>query len=213
MRSVTRNFAVSAGGQLGDFDVALARKELEELARPMTDSALKLCEQVLEQKTLFPGDVDEVLLVGEQCRMPLFRLQLVVCATADRNDGIHDTIANNIRYGRLDASPFHDPLGIAVQAFGAPAAFLSGWTSFVAGFSGAIAASAAVLVFYLGRFAPGLAHQASRARRAFRERSRTSVRIRARHCRRGPSAHSRAAHRSRPGIFVLQRARCARCAG
>jgi hypothetical protein len=28
-------------------------------------------------------------------RMPLFRLQLVVCATADRNDGIHDAIANN----------------------------------------------------------------------------------------------------------------------
>jgi hypothetical protein len=28
------------------------------------------------------------------CRMPLFRLQLVVVATADRNDGIHDAIAN-----------------------------------------------------------------------------------------------------------------------
>ena len=29
------------------------------------------------------------------CRMPLFRLQLIVVATADRNDGIHDAIANN----------------------------------------------------------------------------------------------------------------------
>jgi hypothetical protein len=29
------------------------------------------------------------------CRMPLFRLQLIVCATADRNDGIHETIASN----------------------------------------------------------------------------------------------------------------------
>jgi hypothetical protein len=28
------------------------------------------------------------------CRMPLFRLQLVVVATADRNDGIHQSIAN-----------------------------------------------------------------------------------------------------------------------
>ncbi|GIF00469.1 hypothetical protein [Paractinoplanes rishiriensis] len=34
-------------------------------------------------------------------RMPLFRLQLVVCATADRNDGIHDAIANNYA-GALD---------------------------------------------------------------------------------------------------------------
>ena len=38
--------------------------------------------------------------------------------------------------------------------FGRVAAFLTGWTSFVAGFSGAIAASAVVLAFYLGRFFP-----------------------------------------------------------
>ncbi|MEZ5290725.1 MAG: amino acid permease [Vicinamibacterales bacterium] len=38
--------------------------------------------------------------------------------------------------------------------FGRLAAFLTGWTSFVAGFSGAIAASAVVLAFYLGRFLP-----------------------------------------------------------
>ena len=40
------------------------------------------------------------------------------------------------------------------EAFGRLAAFLSGWTSFVAGFSGAIATSAVVLASYLGRFAP-----------------------------------------------------------
>ena len=39
-------------------------------------------------------------------------------------------------------------------AFGRLAAFLTGWTSFVAGFSGAIAASAVVLAFYVGRFFP-----------------------------------------------------------
>jgi len=43
------------------------------------------------------------------------------------------------------------------EAFGPLAAFLTGWTSFVAGFSGAIATSAAVLIFYLGRFVPSLA--------------------------------------------------------
>jgi APA family basic amino acid/polyamine antiporter len=41
------------------------------------------------------------------------------------------------------------------EAFGPLAAFLTGWTSFVAGFSGAIAASAIVLTFYLERFVPG----------------------------------------------------------
>jgi APA family basic amino acid/polyamine antiporter len=42
-------------------------------------------------------------------------------------------------------------------AFGPMAAFLTGWTSFVAGFSGAIAASAVGLANYLGRFIPSAA--------------------------------------------------------
>jgi APA family basic amino acid/polyamine antiporter len=40
------------------------------------------------------------------------------------------------------------------EAFGPLAAFLTGWTSFIAGFSGAIAASAVALAEYVGRFVP-----------------------------------------------------------
>ncbi|MEQ1760170.1 MAG: amino acid permease [Vicinamibacterales bacterium] len=40
------------------------------------------------------------------------------------------------------------------EAYGPLWAFLTGWTSFIAGFSGAIATSAAVLAFYVGRFIP-----------------------------------------------------------
>ena len=40
------------------------------------------------------------------------------------------------------------------DAFGQAVAFLSGWTSFVAGFSGAIAAGAVALADYIGRFVP-----------------------------------------------------------
>ena len=43
------------------------------------------------------------------------------------------------------------------DAFGPLAAFLTGWTSFVAGFSGAIAASAVALADYVLRFFPGAA--------------------------------------------------------
>lgn len=39
-------------------------------------------------------------------------------------------------------------------AFGPLPAFLTGWTSFVAGFTGAIASSAMILAAYLGRFVP-----------------------------------------------------------
>lgn len=44
------------------------------------------------------------------------------------------------------------------DAFGPIAAFLTGWTSFIAGFSGAIAASAVALADYVVRFVPGAAH-------------------------------------------------------
>jgi basic amino acid/polyamine antiporter, APA family len=40
------------------------------------------------------------------------------------------------------------------DAYGPLAAFLTGWTSFVAGFSGAIAASAVALADYVSRFIP-----------------------------------------------------------
>jgi APA family basic amino acid/polyamine antiporter len=40
------------------------------------------------------------------------------------------------------------------------AGFLTGWTSFVAGFTGAIAANAMILVVYLDRFIPGVANEA-----------------------------------------------------
>ena len=43
------------------------------------------------------------------------------------------------------------------DAYGPMAAFLTGWTSFVAGFSGAIAAGALALAEYLGRFIPAAA--------------------------------------------------------
>jgi APA family basic amino acid/polyamine antiporter len=43
------------------------------------------------------------------------------------------------------------------DAYGRVAAFLTGWTSFVAGFSGAIAASSVALAEYIGRFVPAAA--------------------------------------------------------
>jgi APA family basic amino acid/polyamine antiporter len=44
------------------------------------------------------------------------------------------------------------------EAYGPLAGFLTGWTSFVAGFAGAIAASSVVFVLYLDRFIPGSAN-------------------------------------------------------
>jgi len=43
------------------------------------------------------------------------------------------------------------------EAYGPLAAFLTGWTSFVAGFSGAVAANAVFTTFFVGRFVPAAA--------------------------------------------------------
>jgi APA family basic amino acid/polyamine antiporter len=43
------------------------------------------------------------------------------------------------------------------EAYGPLAGFMTGWTSFVAGFAGAMAASAIFLIFVLDRFIPGVA--------------------------------------------------------
>jgi APA family basic amino acid/polyamine antiporter len=44
------------------------------------------------------------------------------------------------------------------EAYGRLAGFLTGWTSFIAGFAGAVAASAMIVPLYLERFAPGAAN-------------------------------------------------------
>ena len=51
----------------------------------------------LTTETSFVDAVDRAAFAEVQaiCRMPLFRLQLIMVATADRNDGIHDAISNN----------------------------------------------------------------------------------------------------------------------
>jgi basic amino acid/polyamine antiporter, APA family len=46
------------------------------------------------------------------------------------------------------------------EAYGGLAGFLTGWTSFVAGFSGAMAASAVFLITTVDRFVPGIANSA-----------------------------------------------------
>ena len=55
------------------------------------------------------------------------------------------------------------------ESFGRLAAFLTGWTSFVAGFSGAIAFGSVAVAGYLDRFIPGAGtRRSSRAGRSVR---------------------------------------------
>jgi len=54
-------------------ETRLTRADLEALVAPLVERTIRTCERVLKEKGLGPQDVDEVLLVGGQSRMPLVR--------------------------------------------------------------------------------------------------------------------------------------------
>lgn len=64
-------FIAAVGGQPVHLEAVLTRGELEDLARPMVERSLEPCRQALEDAELEPSDIDELLLVGGQTRMPL----------------------------------------------------------------------------------------------------------------------------------------------
>jgi molecular chaperone DnaK len=64
-------FIASKSGQPLHFSIALSRRKLEVMTKGLIDRTLGPCRQVLEDAELDIGDIDEVLLVGGQTRMPL----------------------------------------------------------------------------------------------------------------------------------------------
>jgi molecular chaperone DnaK len=66
-------YLAQAHGVPVTFESRLTREELERLVTPLVDRTLDVCREVLAAKGLGPKDVDEVLLVGGQSRMPLVR--------------------------------------------------------------------------------------------------------------------------------------------
>jgi molecular chaperone DnaK len=66
-------YLAQARGVPVTFETRLSREALEQLVAPLVDRTLDVCRRVLEAKGLGPKDVDEVLLVGGQSRMPLVR--------------------------------------------------------------------------------------------------------------------------------------------
>ena len=49
----------------------LTRARLESMARDLIERTIEICRQALEDAKLSPGEIDEVILVGGQTRMPL----------------------------------------------------------------------------------------------------------------------------------------------
>ena len=64
-------YLASVNGNPVAFETQITRTELEALVTPLVDRTIQTCGRVLSEKGLKPEDVDEVLLVGGQSRMPL----------------------------------------------------------------------------------------------------------------------------------------------
>jgi molecular chaperone DnaK len=64
-------YLASVGGTPTALDVTITRADLERLVAPLVERTVRTCARVLDDKGLGPGDVDEVILVGGQSRMPL----------------------------------------------------------------------------------------------------------------------------------------------
>jgi molecular chaperone DnaK len=64
-------FLAMKDGRPLSLDASLSRPEVVGLVEPLVDRTIEVCREVLAAKNLSTTDIDEVLLVGGQSRMPL----------------------------------------------------------------------------------------------------------------------------------------------
>jgi len=110
------------------FRTEVTRGELEELSRPLLESTRQNCRRALSDARLRAEDIDEVLLVGGQTRMPMVR-ELVrdifgkepnTEANPDEAVALGATIQAGILEGSLGSVVLLDvtPLSLGIETFG-----------------------------------------------------------------------------------------------
>jgi molecular chaperone DnaK len=69
-------FIAAKGGQPLHLVATLTRRQLEELTKELIERTLGPCKQVLEDAEIGTDEIDEILLVGGQTRMPLVQARV-----------------------------------------------------------------------------------------------------------------------------------------
>jgi molecular chaperone DnaK len=72
-----------------DVRLPLSRQQLNELTGDLVDRTFDLCDQVLAEKGLRPQDIDEIILVGGQSRMPLVQQKIHEHFGKTARKGVH----------------------------------------------------------------------------------------------------------------------------
>ncbi len=82
-------FVEEKRGKPLDIKVPLSRQQLNELTGDLVDQTFAICDRVLEEKGLRPQDIDEIILVGGQSRMPLVQEKLREHFGKSPRKGVH----------------------------------------------------------------------------------------------------------------------------
>ncbi len=72
-----------------DVRMPLSRSQLNELTADLVERTFAICDRVLEEKGLRPDQIDEVILVGGQSRMPLVQEKLLEHYGRRPRKGVH----------------------------------------------------------------------------------------------------------------------------
>ncbi len=72
-----------------DFNLTFTRSDLEALAQPYIQRSLEICAIALDKANLTPSDIDQVLLVGGQTRMPAVKAAIRAHFNCPVNDSIN----------------------------------------------------------------------------------------------------------------------------
>jgi molecular chaperone DnaK len=116
-------FVAMVGDKPYDLDATLTRSELVLLTGHLVDRTLAMCREVLAAKGLTPKDLQDVLLVGGQSRMPLVRERIRAFFDREPSKAVHPDeavalgaaiLADNLDSGSADAVLLIDVLSMSI---------------------------------------------------------------------------------------------------
>ena len=82
-------FITQIDGEPKHLDLKLTRSKLEQLTQELVDATIKPCRAALNDAKLTPKDIDEVILVGGQTRMPAVQEAVKVFFGKDPHKGVN----------------------------------------------------------------------------------------------------------------------------
>ena len=71
------------------FDLTITRSDVDQLVQPLIERSLEICDVALEKAGLATNDIDQVLLVGGQTRMPAVKAAIQAHFSCKVNDSIN----------------------------------------------------------------------------------------------------------------------------